>query len=104
MYNDDLDFQGSQQLYLPQTKDEYREFQKMAKYKKKLTTTSANNDLNITEQTNSEPNIAPIVENLLCKNLSKDTVKDQIVNFFRAFDEHKEDQINRMQTQLDQQK
>ena len=31
-------------------------------------------------------------------------MRDQIVNFFRAFDEHKEDQIIRMQTQLDQQK
>ena len=40
-----------------------------------------------------EPPIAPMIENLLHKNLRPKTVQDQIVNLFRAYDDYKEDQI-----------
>ena len=39
--NDDLMIENNQAMWLPQTKDEYREFQKMAKFKNR----QANNDL-----------------------------------------------------------
>ena len=47
-------------------------------------------------------NIKPAIIALAQKNLKPESVKDQIVAFFRAFDEFKEEQVVRMQTQLDQ--
>lgn len=47
-------------------------------------------------------NIKPAIIALTQKNLKSESVKDQIVAFFRAFDEFKEEQVVRMQTQLDQ--
>lgn len=43
-------------------------------------------------------NIKPAIIALAQKNLKPESVKDQIVAFFRAFDEFKEEQVVRMQT------
>ena len=84
--NDDLIFEV-QSTALPQTKEEYREFRKMAKFNLKKN----NQDLVLQQQDNLEPSIAPAIEHLCMKNLKNETVEEQIVSFFRAFDEYKED-------------
>ena len=48
-----------------------------------------------------EPPIAPMVENLLQKNLKPKSVQDQLVDFFRAYDDFKEDQILKLQLKVD---
>ena len=50
------------------------------------------------------PFIAPIVEQMQYKNMKEESVREQIVAFFKAYDDYKEEQVVRMQTQLDQQK
>lgn len=52
--NDDLIFMDMSSQRLPQTKDEYREFKKMAKY----ATRSANQDLVLPANDSGEPSIA----------------------------------------------
>ena len=45
--------------------------------------------------------IASIVERMINSNQKPDTIKEQIIAFFKAFDDYKEEQVVRMQTQLD---
>ena len=45
-----------------------------------------------------------MVESILNKNLKPATVQDQLVNFFRAYDDYKEDRIMKLQLKVDRQK
>ena len=44
------------------------------------------------------PFIAPIVEQMQYKNMKEESVREQIVAFFKAYDDYKEEQVVRMQT------
>ena len=83
----------------------------MAKFQQKHQATGgsyANHDLSETQdngQINEEANIRPAIENLMAKEVENPReVREQIVKFFRAYDECKEDQVLRMQAKLDQEK
>ena len=45
-----------------------------------------------------------MVTYLLSKNLKTDTVQDQLVNFFRAYDDYKEAKIMKLSLKVDRQK
>lgn len=52
-----------------------------------------------------EPEIAPMIQQLCFENIKNpQAVEDKIVQFFRAFDEFKEDQIQRLQAKCESQK
>jgi len=55
-------------------------------------------------QSSEENNLMPVIEGLLMRELAPKSVKEHIVNFFRAFDEYKEDQVLQMQAKLGQEK
>lgn len=42
-----------------------------------------------------------MVDYLLSKNLKQKTTQDQLVNFFRAYDDYKEEKILKSQLKLD---
>lgn len=87
---------------LPQTKDEYRDLRQHYKIMSK--DQGLDGVMQKEHGREKEPPIAPMVENLLHKNLKQKTVQDQLVDFFRAYDDFKEDQILKLQLKVDKQK
>ena len=87
---------------LPQTKEEYKDLKRNQKL--------FANEIAINEgfvhqpKAETEPEIAPMVQHLLCKNLSQKKTDEQLVNFFRAYDDYKEEKILKLQMKVDRQK
>ena len=81
---------------LPQNKEEYRD---LKRHHKNLNRDLDKIDIDIGKnqtKVEAEPEIAPMVERLLSKNLKKETVQEQLVNFFRAYDDYQEDRIMKL--------
>ena len=66
----------------------------MARYQ----TRRVNQDLDLKNDDMNAPFIAPIVEQMQYKNMKEESVREQIVAFFKAYDDYKEEQVVRMQT------
>ena len=89
---------------LPQTKEEYRDLKRNHKLLANDLSAIVINEGKHRSPVDSEPEIAPMIEYLLSKNLNRKTVDDQLVNFFRAYDDYKEEKILKLQMKVDRQK
>ena len=89
---------------LPQTKEEYKDLKRNQKFLYNEVGKIAINEGVYQAPVDAEPEVAPMVEYLLSKNLNPKTVNDQLVNFFRAYDDYKEEKILNLQMKVDRQK